>query len=120
MTKLNDLANAGLVNAVSTARFAVRDAIAETAHLTGLRAYSAGIDEAIDAIVLSLATPAVAWAIQGIISELQDDVKRKEAQPLVDRWCSKCNWRGQGKHGDPCPECGTDQCICKYCHGGTG
>lgn len=112
--KLSDIAKAGRASDVETARFAVRDAISETAHLTGLRAYSAGIDDAVDAIVLALANPAVAWAIEGIINELRADASRKNA--LVDRWCSKCNWRGQGKHGDACPECGADQCVCKHCH----
>jgi hypothetical protein len=61
-----------LDDATATAKFAIIDAIAQTAHLTKLRADSPGIGEMIDAIVKELANPAVGWAMEKIIAHRRE------------------------------------------------
>jgi hypothetical protein len=48
-------------DAKATVRFAIRDAIAETAHLTGLRAGTAS-ERLIDAIYREITSPHLRWA----------------------------------------------------------
>ncbi len=66
---LEAIAKRGRQSDVTTARFAIRDAIADSAHLHNLRADSAGLDKLVDYILASLSDPSVAWAIEGIVQD---------------------------------------------------
>ncbi len=62
-------------DAKSTIRFAIRHAIAGTAHLTGLRAGET-TEVLIDAIFEEITSPSIAWAWR---------MAQPPAQPLADR-----------------------------------